>query len=69
MATINEKLGKRIYTLRKKVGLTQDELAYQAKLDYSYMNEIEKGKRNPSVKRVYLIARALKVTLSELFDF
>lgn len=69
MATINQKLGKRIYALRKKVGLTQDELAYQAKLDYSYMNEIEKGKRNPSVKRVYLIARALKVTLSELFDF
>ncbi len=69
MATVNEKLGLRIRELRKKQGLSQEELAQQAGLDYSYLNEIEAGKRNPSVKRVAKIARVLGVSLPELFSF
>lgn len=67
MANINEKLGKRIRALRRAKKITQEDLAYEAKVDYSYLNEIEAGKRNPSVKRINAIAKALKVPLSELF--
>lgn len=69
MATINQKLGEKIKKLRGVRHLTQEELAFQAKIDYSYINEIEAGKRNPSVKRVAEIAKVLKISLKELFDF
>jgi len=41
MANINIKLGKKIRSLRRAKKLTQEDLAYQAKIDYSYLNEIE----------------------------
>ena len=69
MATLREKFGKRIKELRKKDGLTQEKLAELAKIDYSYLNLIEAGKRNPSLKRIAKLARILKINLSELFKF
>lgn len=69
MATINQKLGKKIKSLRRSAGISQEELAYQAKIDYSYLNEIEAGKRNPSIKRIFQIAKVLKIGLSDLVDF
>jgi transcriptional regulator with XRE-family HTH domain len=69
MTTINQKLGKKIKTLRKQAKLSQEELAFQTKTDYSYLNQIEAGKKNPSIKRVAEIAKKLGVSLSKLFDF
>lgn len=69
MATINQKLGKKIKTLRTKAHLSQEELAFQTKIDYSYLNQIEAGKKNPSIKRVAEIAKKLGISLSKLFDF
>lgn len=69
MASVNEKLGKRIKELRKQKNMSQEELAFKAKTDYSYLNEIEAGKRNPSVKRVAEIGKVLKVSLKEIFNF
>ncbi len=67
MSTVNEKLGTKIRELRKHRGVTLEELAFQTKTDYSYLQQIESGKRNPSVKRIAEIAHALKVHISELF--
>ena len=69
MATLTEKFGLRIRGLRKKQGLTQEKLAELAKMDYSYLNLIEAGKKNPSLKRIAKLARVLKIPLSELFKF
>ncbi|MCL5431904.1 MAG: helix-turn-helix domain-containing protein [Patescibacteria group bacterium] len=69
MATITQKFGKRIKQLRKKLGLSQEKLAELARLDYSYLNMIEAGKKNPSLKRIHKLARTLKVSLQELFSF
>lgn len=69
MATLLEKFGQKIRALRKKQGLTQEKLAELAKIDYSYLNLIEAGKKNPSVKRIAKLARVLKVSISELFTF
>jgi len=68
MANINEKLGKRIRAIRRAKSMSQEELAYQSKTDYSYLNEIEAGKRNPSVKRIDAIAKALRVSIKDLFE-
>lgn len=69
MATVTEKFGSRVRELRKKKGLTQEKLAELAMIDYSYLNLIESGKRNPSLKRIAKLARVLDVKLKELFDF
>lgn len=69
MATLTQKFGQRIKELRKKQELTQEKLAELAGLDYSYLNMIEAGKKNPSLKRIAKLARILKISLPELFTF
>jgi XRE family transcriptional regulator, regulator of sulfur utilization len=65
---IYQKLSHRIEDLRKDRNLTQEKLAEVAGLHRSYFWDIEQG-RNISIKTAYKIAKALDVTLSELFDF
>ena len=62
-----KKLGGRIEELRKKKGMTQEELAEKAGLHRAYFWDIENG-RNISIKTAYNISRALGVKLSELFE-
>lgn len=62
------KLGERIEKLRKEKQLTQEELAVKAGLHRAYFWDVESG-RNISIKTAYKIAKALDVTLSELFNF
>jgi transcriptional regulator with XRE-family HTH domain len=69
MVNINKQLGKRIRDWRTRRGLTQEELAHRAGLDYSYINQIENGRRNPSVQTIDRIARALGVTANDLLPF
>lgn len=69
MATLRGKFGLKIRELRKKRGLSQEKLAELVKIDYSYLNLIEAGKRNPSLKVITKLARTLKVSLPELFTF
>lgn len=65
---IYKKLGQKIEDLRRKKGLTQEELAERAGLHRAYFWDIEQG-RNISIKTAYNIARALGIKLSQLFDF
>jgi transcriptional regulator with XRE-family HTH domain len=43
-------------------------LAFEAKIDLTYMGGIERGKRNPSLLVMARIAAALAVPLRKLFD-
>lgn len=63
-----QKLSQRIEKLRKDKGMTQEGLAEKAGLHRAYFWDIENG-RNISVKTAYKIARALGVSLNELFNF
>ena len=66
MATVTQKLGDKIRKFRKQKELSQEKLAELAKIDYSYLNLIESGKRNPTIKRLAKIARVLGVSLKDL---
>ncbi len=68
MASIYEKLGNKIKSLRKKAGFSQEDLAVKAKIDLTSVSEIESGLRNPSLKTLYKISLALKISLQELFS-
>ena len=68
MGTIQKRVGQNIKVKRRQRGLNQEQLAEMAKMDFTSINEIENGKRNPSLRTLNKIARALKVSPKDLLD-
>lgn len=66
---IKSLVGKRVKELRNRLGISQEELAYIAGLDRTYITSVECGKRNISIVNIEKIAKALNVTLAEFFAF
>ncbi len=60
--------GKNVRLLRRKKALTQEELAFEADIDLTYMGGIERGKRNPSLLVMARIAEVLSVPLPKLLE-
>ncbi len=69
MSTIYQKLGESVRKQRRRANLSQEELATKAKLDLTSVSEIESGLRNPSLKTIYKIAKALGIQINELITF
>lgn len=61
-------VGNNIRKLRIKRGLSQEELAFNAGMDRSYLSEIENGRKNLSLLMLEQIASALKVKPADLLD-
>jgi transcriptional regulator with XRE-family HTH domain len=59
-------VGGNVRKRRLELGLTQEQLAFEAKLDLTYVGGIERGRRNPSLMVMARIADALKVELASL---
>jgi transcriptional regulator with XRE-family HTH domain len=59
-------LGTNVRRLRQAKDLTQEELAFGAKIDLTYVGGIERGRRNPSLLVMARIADALSVKLTDL---
>jgi len=55
-------VGSNVRALRIAKGITQEELAFEADLDLTYVGGIERGKRNPSLMVMARLAEALSVT-------
>lgn len=60
-------LSKRISTLRKQKGFTQERLAEEAELDRVALANIETGRRRPTVTTLYKISVALDIKIEEFF--
>jgi transcriptional regulator with XRE-family HTH domain len=65
--TAQQKLGKKLRKLRLDADLSQEKLGEITGLDRTYISGIERGVRNPSLRNIEKLARALKVKTSELF--
>ena len=48
--------------------MTQEQLAFDAEIDLTYLGGIERGKRNPSLLVIARIAEALSVSLPKLLS-
>jgi len=59
-------VGRNVRRLRAQKGLTQEEFAFEAKIDLTYIGGIERGRRNPSLMVMARIASALSVPLAKL---
>ena len=60
--------GRNVARIREQKGLTQDSLAEKADLDRTYLSGIERGVRNPGIKTVLRLARALEVSVGKLVE-
>lgn len=63
-----KKIGKRIRTLRKSQGLSQEMLAELTDLHPTYIGKIERATINASILSFQKITKALKMSLSEAFN-
>lgn len=59
-------VGARVREARLRRSLTQEELAFEARIDLTYVGGIERGRRNPSLLVLVRLAAALAVEPSEL---
>ena len=59
--------GERLRELRKRAELSQEGLARESGLHWTFVGQVERGTRNPSLKNVLRLARGLGVDPAELF--
>lgn len=63
------KVGKYIQELRELRGMTQQELAAKCNFEKSNMSRLEAGRVNPTLSTLEKVAKALDISLAELFTF
>lgn len=61
-------LADRIKFLRRAKDWSQEQLAERAAIQRSYLADLERGRRNPSVRTLVKVANALGIAVSALFD-
>jgi len=61
--------GIHIRSLRKRAGLSQEDIAEKVGIHVTYLSGIERGLRNPALLNIRRLAQALEIPTKELFDF
>jgi transcriptional regulator with XRE-family HTH domain len=67
MEDVRIRFGRALRERRRKLGVSQEEFADLCGLDRTYVGGIERGERNLALVNIEKLARALKISLSELF--
>lgn len=63
---MSDEIGAQIQRRRRDAGLSLEALSQKSGVSPAMLSEIERGKKNPTVKLAYQVARALGCTLSDL---
>lgn len=59
-------LGLRLRALRDDAGKTQEGVAHDAGVHWTYVGQVERGERNPSYKNLLKLARGLDLPLADV---
>jgi transcriptional regulator with XRE-family HTH domain len=65
---IRTRLGRNVRRLREEKGWSQEDYADRAGIHRTYVSDIERGRRNPTVTVVEKLANALDVDPGRLLD-
>jgi transcriptional regulator with XRE-family HTH domain len=67
MEDIRIRFGKAVRARRMRLRVSQEAFADMCGLDRTYVGGVERGERNLSLVNIQKVAKALNVSLSELF--
>lgn len=62
-------IGKNIASIRKKNGLTLEELGFRCDIEKTNLSPIEKGRGNVTALTLFKIANAMGVDVKAFFEF
>lgn len=63
---IRRRLARNVKRLREQKGWSQEKFAFEADIHRTYISDIERAARNPTIDVVEKLARPLGVTASDL---
>jgi len=64
-----QKIGKKLKEARKKIDLTQEDVAKKADISINYYARIERDEENPTLETLEKILKALKLKSSDVLPF
>jgi len=67
--SISEQVGALVRRYRKRAGLTQEALALSANMGASFIGDVERGRKKPSIESLEKILSVLGVSFEEFFSF
>lgn len=67
MSSLRVRLGKAIRRLRLQAGYSQESFAAVVGVHRTYMGSLERGERNVSLENIEKVAKALNISVSQLF--
>jgi transcriptional regulator with XRE-family HTH domain len=67
-ATPEVLFGKEIARLRRRIGISQEELGFRADVHRTYISQLERGLKSPTLAVILKVSRALKASVSKLTD-
>ena len=65
---IRQRLGKNLRRLREEKGWSQEAFAHEANIHRTYVSDIERGARNPTITVVEKLAKPLDVSAAALLE-
>ena len=67
--SILRSFGQKMQKVRQSKNITQEGLASILSMHRTYVGLIERGERNPTIRTLYKVAKALKVKSSDILPF
>jgi transcriptional regulator with XRE-family HTH domain len=58
--------GREVARLRKLLGISQEELAFRAEVHRTYISQLERGLKSPTLSVILRLSHALKVSASRI---
>ena len=66
--TLDQAFGNALQRLRKKHDLSQEELAFRVGIHRTYISQLERGLKSPSLRTIGKICDELKLSLSQFMQ-
>lgn len=64
--TLEKAFGEELQKAREKCGLTQEKLGFESGYHRTYISQLERGQKSPTLKAVFSLSKALNVRPSGL---
>ncbi len=64
--SIEKKFGEELCRIRKERGLSQEQLGFESEYHRTYISQLERGVKSPSLRSIFRLCKALALPASEL---